>query len=89
MVLSWHPINICLNGKMKGKERLLATALVGLDNCKCHLQRLLSEFQRVNLATCLYPKIHACINVNTQCYKDSILWQSIFSFYSVEMKVTT
>lgn len=29
---------------------------------KYHLQRLLSEYQGVSMATCLFPKMHASIN---------------------------
>lgn len=43
-------------------------ALVGHTISKGHLQKLLSEFQGVNLSTYLFPKRHTSVNVYTYIY---------------------
>ena len=43
-------------------------ALVGQTISKCHLQKLLSEFEGVNLSTYLFPKTHISVNVYTHIY---------------------
>ena len=72
---AWHlaGTNEYLFERINERERLLDIALVGWTISKCHLQKLLSEFQRVNLSTCLFSKMQTSMNVYTQCYEDSIL----------------